>query len=89
VAKPSKPDPPLGTVVRRLRQQRSESLETLGFRAGITSGALADIELARTDPAWSTVLDIAGALELKPPKLVEAVEDERQRMGQTGAAAKA
>lgn len=89
MAKPSKPDPPLGTVVRRLRQQRSESLETLGFRAGITSGALADIELARTDPAWSTVLDIAGALELKPPKLVEAVEDERQRMGQTGAAAKA
>jgi transcriptional regulator with XRE-family HTH domain len=79
VAKPSKPDPPLGAVLRRLRERRSESLETLGFRAGITSGALADIELARTDPAWSTVLDIAGALEVKPPELMKAVETERLR----------
>jgi transcriptional regulator with XRE-family HTH domain len=89
VAKPSKPDPPLGKVVRRLRQQRSESLETLGFRAGITSGALADIELARTDPAWSTVLDIAGALGVKPPKFMEAVEGERLRMSRAGATAEA
>jgi transcriptional regulator with XRE-family HTH domain len=83
MAKPSRPDPPLGTIVRRLRKQRSESLETLGFRAGITSGALADIEHARTDPAWSTVLDIADALELEPPELAKAVENERQRTSGT------
>lgn len=79
MAKPSKPDPVLGAVVRRRREARGESLETLGYRADkLTGGALGAIELGRSDPAWSTVRDIAAALEIGVTELVAEVEAERR-----------
>jgi len=65
--------------LRRLREQRGQSQEQLGYRAGLTAGALARIELAQSAPAWATVLDIAQALELSLVDLATAVEDERRR----------
>ncbi len=77
--KPSKRDCALAIVLRRLREQRGQSQEQLGYRAGLTAGALARIELAQSAPAWATVLDIAQALELSLVDLATAVEDERRR----------
>jgi len=79
VPKPSKRDCALASVLRRLREQRGQSQEQLGYRAGLTAGALARIELAQSAPAWATVLDIAQALELSLVDLATAVEDERRR----------
>lgn len=77
--KPSKRDCALAIVLRRLREQRGQSQEQLGYRAGLTAGALARIELAQSAPAWATVLDIAHALELSLVDLATAVEEERRR----------
>jgi transcriptional regulator with XRE-family HTH domain len=79
VPKPSKRDCALAIVLRRLREQRGQSQEQLGYRAGLTAGALARIELAQSAPAWATVLDIAQALELSLVDLATAVEEERRR----------
>ena len=73
----SRPDPELGKVVRRLREQRGESQEGLAYRAGITSGALARVELAQSGPAWATVKDIAEALGVSMAELAAQIEAER------------
>ncbi len=86
--KPSKRDCALAIVLRRLREQRGQSQEQLGYRAGLTAGALARIELAQSAPAWATVLDIAQALELSLGlDLATAVEDERRRQNKRWAPA--
>jgi transcriptional regulator with XRE-family HTH domain len=87
VPKPSKRDCALAIVLRRLREQRGQSQEQLGYRAGLTAGALARIELAQSAPAWATVLDIAHALELSLVDLATAVEDERRRQNKRWAPA--
>jgi transcriptional regulator with XRE-family HTH domain len=87
VPKPSKRDCALAIVLRRLREQRGHSQEQLGYRAGLTAGALARIELAQSAPAWATVLDIAHALELSLVDLATAVEDERRRQNKRWAPA--
>jgi transcriptional regulator with XRE-family HTH domain len=87
VPKPSKRDCALAIVLRRLREQRGQSQEQLGYRAGLTAGALARIELAQSAPAWATVLDIAQALELSLVDLATAVEDERRRQNKRWAPA--
>jgi transcriptional regulator with XRE-family HTH domain len=79
VAKPTKRDAALGAVLRRLREQRGRSQEQLGHEAELTAGALARIELAQSTPAWTTVLDIARALEVSLVELAAAVEAERSR----------
>jgi transcriptional regulator with XRE-family HTH domain len=67
----------LGIVLRRLRAERGESQETLGYKAGITSGSLARIELGQSNPAWATVRDIAAALDVTMAYLASEVEKER------------
>ena len=67
--------------MRRLREERGDSQEQLGYRAGVTAGALARIELAQSSPAWATVLDVAQALDVSLVDLAKAVEAERGRQG--------
>lgn len=77
--KPTKRDRALGVVLRRLREQQGDSQEQLGYRAGLTAGALARIELAQSAPAWATVLDVAQALDVSLVELATAIEEERGR----------
>jgi len=72
-----KPDPALGAVLRRLREQRGESLENVGHHAGVTANTLGRIELAHAGGGWSTILDIARALDVKLTDLARQVEAER------------
>lgn len=70
----AKPDPALAAALRRLREERGMTREALAYRAGITTGALAGIELCTSAPGWATVRDVAAALDLSLSGLAAAVE---------------
>ncbi|HEV3047417.1 MAG TPA: helix-turn-helix transcriptional regulator [Solirubrobacteraceae bacterium] len=72
----------LGTVLRRVREERRITREVLAVRAGLSVGTLARLELGSSDPTWSTIAALAHALELSLEDLgalVEADEDARER----------
>ncbi|HXD54706.1 MAG TPA: helix-turn-helix transcriptional regulator [Solirubrobacteraceae bacterium] len=68
------PDPALASVLRDLRERRGESQEALAYRAGMSGGTLARIELGQASPSWATVRDIAKALEVSLVDLAARVE---------------
>jgi transcriptional regulator with XRE-family HTH domain len=68
------PDPALAAVLRRLRLERGTTQEALAYRSGITTGSLARIELGQATPTWTTVRQIAQALEVSLVELAAAVE---------------
>lgn len=70
-------DTSLGVVFRRLREERGESQESLAYRAGITSGTLARLELGQSDPSWTTIRAIAEALGVSLAELAAAIEAEQ------------
>jgi len=57
-----------------MREERGIAREALAFRAGLTAGALARIELAQAIPRWNTVRGIADALGIDMVELSAAVE---------------
>ncbi|HWT92322.1 MAG TPA: helix-turn-helix transcriptional regulator [Solirubrobacteraceae bacterium] len=75
----SRPDPALGSVLRRLRQQQGRSQERVAGGAGITMNALGRIERGDTDPKWSTVSEIARELGTTVAEVAALVERERPR----------
>lgn len=72
--RPAAPDRALAATVRRMREERGLAREALAFRAGLTAGALARIELAQAVPRWNTVRRIADALGVDMVELSAAVE---------------
>jgi len=52
-----------GTRIRRLRIEKSLTIEGLSKKVKISSRRLSDIELDKSDPKVSTIIDIAAALE--------------------------
>lgn len=63
-------------MLRGLRQDRGETQEALGYRAGITAGSLARIELGQSSPEWATVRRIAAALDVSLVELATRVEQD-------------
>jgi transcriptional regulator with XRE-family HTH domain len=55
--------------------ERGATQEALAYRSGITTGSLARIELGQASPAWTTVCQIADALEVSMVELAAAVEE--------------
>ena len=74
------PDEALAAALRELREERDESRRTLARRAGISAGSLARIELGQASPAWTTVRQIAQALNLSPRELGAVVERAEARL---------
>ena len=68
------PDPALAAVLRRLRLERGTTQEALAYRSGLTTGSLARIELGQSSPAWTTVREIAKALDVSMVEISAAVE---------------
>jgi DNA-binding XRE family transcriptional regulator len=68
-------DKTLAAVLRRLREERGQSQEAVAFRAGITTGTFARIELGQSSPSWVTVRRIAEALDVNLADLGAAIED--------------
>jgi transcriptional regulator with XRE-family HTH domain len=70
----AQPDPALAAALRKLREERELTREAVAFRAGITNGALAQIELARSAPKWMTVMHIARAMDVSLVELARTIE---------------
>ncbi len=68
------PDPVLAAALRRLREERGLAQEAVAFRSGLSTGAIARIELGQSSPSWVTVREIANALDLTMADLVAEVE---------------
>jgi transcriptional regulator with XRE-family HTH domain len=68
----TQPDPALATAIRSLRVERGLTQEDLAHRAGVTWTTLARIERARSNPTWSTLVAVAGALDLTVSELARS-----------------
>jgi transcriptional regulator with XRE-family HTH domain len=73
------PDPVLAAVLRRLREDRGMTMEALAFKSGVSIGSLGRIERGRSSAAWSTIVQIAGALDVSMGEIGAAVDAERDR----------
>lgn len=71
-------DQALATVLKRERETRAESQETLAYKAGLSSSSLASIELARSSPAWPTVRAILAAWDMSLRDLADAIETQER-----------
>jgi transcriptional regulator with XRE-family HTH domain len=74
VARPSSPDRRLARVLRDLRERRDLSQESVARQAGLTVSAYARIERAEANPTWTTVSQIAEALDVSLAELGDAVD---------------
>jgi transcriptional regulator with XRE-family HTH domain len=70
----AQPDPTLGAVLRGFRERKGLTREATAFRAGLTMGSLARIELGRSAPAFATVRSVARALGMTLIELAVAIE---------------
>jgi transcriptional regulator with XRE-family HTH domain len=73
------PDQTLASTLRRLRLERGLTQEALAFHAGVTVSALARIERGLSNPAWTTLVRIANALEITPGELIVTAEGNRKQ----------
>ncbi len=69
-----RPDSTLGSLLKRLREDRSITQEQAAFDAGITVSALSRIERGLNSPGWTTVSHVAGALGVSIVELGAALE---------------
>jgi transcriptional regulator with XRE-family HTH domain len=68
------PDPDLGNALRRLREDRKLTQESVSHGADITLGAYGRIERSEVAPAWPTVRAIASGLGISLSELGAAVD---------------
>ncbi len=68
------PDLALAELLKRLREERSITQEQLAFDAGITVSALSRIERGLNSPGWTTVQQLASALDISMSELVADLE---------------
>ncbi len=64
----------LGAAVAQLRQSHNASLDETAARAGLTPGALAEIERGEKDPSYLTLVDLAEAVPAPFVELLEGVD---------------
>lgn len=61
----------LARNLKRMRQERGYSLETLAARAGVSRGMIIQIEQARTNPSVGTVVRLGDALGMSVARLLD------------------
>jgi transcriptional regulator with XRE-family HTH domain len=64
----------LGHAVRRLRQAKGASIESLALSVGLHPTSVAKVEHAQRQPTWATLCDLAAALGLTVSALIEEAE---------------
>ena len=65
-----------GRVLKVVRKEKGFSQEKLSFEAGRDRSYVSKIETGVYQPSLEMIFDYAEALEIKPSKLVELVENE-------------
>lgn len=58
------PDPPFGSVLRRLRQERDLTIEEAAKRAQVTANYLGDVERGQRNPTMKVVARILAGLRV-------------------------
>lgn len=58
------PDPPFGSVLRRLRQERNLTIEEAAKRADVTANYLGDVERGQRNPTMKVVARILAGLRV-------------------------
>jgi transcriptional regulator with XRE-family HTH domain len=80
----------LGQLLRATREQKGVTQKGLADRLGLRQRQISDLERAAMDPRFSTVQDVARALELEvalvPRHLVSTIEGLQRRERERGAA---
>lgn len=65
-----------GNVIRSLREEKTGKSQTLfSYEYDLDSGNLCRIENGRIEPKLTMIWRLAEALEIKPSKLIEEVEN--------------
>jgi transcriptional regulator with XRE-family HTH domain len=67
-------DKALAAVLKAFREERGVTQEKLAFDTGLSASALSRIERGLNNPAWTTVWDIAAALDVGIAEIAAAVE---------------
>lgn len=70
------PDPRLARAIERLRDKRKLTQEGAAIKGQLTLSSFGRIERLEADPLWTTVCDIADALDVSLVDLARAVERE-------------
>jgi transcriptional regulator with XRE-family HTH domain len=68
----------LGRAIRRLRQARKLTIETLAFAAEMHPTYLSGIERGRRNPTWTKLCWLAGALSVSMSEIVNTAEQEAE-----------
>jgi transcriptional regulator with XRE-family HTH domain len=68
-----------GQVVRRERRARDLSQEALGRAAGLAPKHVSEIERANRDLRFTTLLQLADGLDLRPGELLSLYDAQRER----------
>ena len=71
-------DQALGTAVRELRTARKLTIERLAHESEVTTATLSKIELAQSDPRWSTIRALMLALDADYAELGQLIDAARQ-----------
>jgi len=84
MARAPQPDPVLARVLKRLREDRGMTLETLAFKSGVSISSLGRIEQGHSSAAWGTVRLIINALDVSIPQLGKLIEAEERKAARAG-----
>ena len=72
------PDPPFGTVLRRLRQEQGLTIEEAAKRAQVTANYLGDVERGQRNPTMKVVARILSGLRVSWAKFAEQLDHPRE-----------
>lgn len=70
---PPEPDPVLGQVIRRLREERELDRAELADRSELTEATIEHLEKGEVDLPWGEMRRIAGALGLSMEEIASEV----------------
>ena len=71
---PISPHAAFGLVLRKHRLAASMSQEQLGLESGVQRNFISLIETGQNQPTITTIFKLAGALGIKPSKLISETE---------------
>ncbi|HWT94803.1 MAG TPA: helix-turn-helix transcriptional regulator [Solirubrobacteraceae bacterium] len=71
------PQEAMGLALRTLRLERGLSQAEVTDRADVARSWLSQMESGRSNPAWGSLIRLAGALDVSPVELVERAEQIR------------
>jgi transcriptional regulator with XRE-family HTH domain len=69
------PQPALGAALRHFRHKAELSQEALSQSTGVHRTWISQIEQGHNNPAWGTVVRLAGGLGITLGELAAAIED--------------